>query len=112
MDPVGTTLQASLGALRLEGRLVFVGNAGGSQLTIDTWPALQANQSILGIFMGSQLEKPDAHLTISRMLELAARGQIKVIVDRMFPLAAAAEAHAYSEENDILGRVVIIPPQA
>jgi NADPH:quinone reductase len=111
VDPVGTTLQTSLGALRPEGRLVFIGNAGGSRLAIDPWPALQANQTLLGVFMGSQLEKPDVHLTISRMLELAVTGQIKVIVDRTYPLAAAAEAHAYSEENSILGRVVIIPPR-
>jgi NADPH2:quinone reductase len=108
VDPVGTTLQSSLAALRPEGRLVFVGNAGGSQLGIDLWPALQANQSLFGVFMGAQLEKPDVYLTVSRMLELAAVGNLKVIVDRAFPLAAAAEAHAYAESNSIFGRVVIV----
>lgn len=38
IDPVGATLQASLAALRPQGRLVFVGNAGGSKLDIDLWP--------------------------------------------------------------------------
>ncbi len=109
VDPVGTTLPSSLAALRPEGRLVFVGNAGGSQLSIDLWPALQANQSLFGVFMGTQLEKPDVHLTVSSMLELAATGGLKVIIDRTFPLAAAAEAHAYAESNSILGRVVIDP---
>lgn len=108
VDPVGTTLQSSLAALRPEGRLVFVGNAGGSQLDMDLWPALQANQSLFGVFMGAQLEKPDVYLTVSRMLELAAVGNLKVIVDRAFPLAAAAEAHAYAESNSIFGRVVIV----
>lgn len=109
VDPVGTTLQASLAALRPEGRLVFVGNAGGSQLGIDLWPALQANQSLFGVFMGTQFEKPDVYRTVSRMLELAAAGDLKVIVDRAFPLAAAAEAHAYAESRSILGRVVLVP---
>jgi NADPH2:quinone reductase len=108
VDPVGTTLQDSLAVLRPEGRLVFVGNAGGSQLSLDLWPALQANQSLFGVFMGTQLEKPDVYLTVSRMLELAATGDLKVIVDRRFPLAAAAEAHAYAEDNSILGRIVIV----
>ncbi|MGO4126596.1 zinc-binding alcohol dehydrogenase family protein [Inquilinus sp. YAF38] len=108
VDPVGITLQDSLAALRPEGRLVFVGNAGGSQLSIDLWPALQANQSLFGVFMGTQLEKPDVYLTVSRMLELAATGDLRVIVDRTFPLAAAAEAHAYAEGNSVLGRVVIV----
>ncbi|MDA5635987.1 MULTISPECIES: quinone oxidoreductase family protein [Rhizobium/Agrobacterium group] len=110
VDPVGaTTLQNSLAALRPEGRLVFVGNAGGSQLSIDLWPALQANQSLFGVFMGTQLEKPDVYDTVSGMLDRAAGGTLKVIVDRTFPLMAAAEAHAYAEGNSILGRVVIVP---
>lgn len=108
VDPVGATLQGSLAALRPEGRLVFVGNAGGSQLSIDLWPALQANQSLFGVFMGTQLEKPDVYLTVSRMLELSATGDLRVIVDRTFPLAAAAEAHAYADGNSVLGRVVIV----
>ena len=35
IDPVGTTLPVSLSALAPEGRLVFVGNAGGGSLTVD-----------------------------------------------------------------------------
>lgn len=109
VDPVGTTLQASLAALRPEGRLVFVGNAGGSRLTIDLWPALQANRSLFGVFMGTQFEKPDVYSTVSRMLEQAAIGHLEVIVDRTFPLSAAAEAHAYAQSNSILGRIVLAP---
>src|SRR5690606_20997527 len=37
IDPVGTMLPASLSALASEGRLVFVGNAGGGNLTVDLW---------------------------------------------------------------------------
>lgn len=52
IDPVGTTLPASLSALAPEGRLVFVGNAGGDSLTVDLWPAMQSNQTLMGVFMG------------------------------------------------------------
>ncbi len=109
VDPVGATLQDSLAVLRPEGRLVFVGNAGGAALNIDLWPALQANQSLYGVFMGTQFEKPDVYATVSQMLDWAVAGDIKVVVDRTFPLSAAAEAHAYAESNSILGRVVIVP---
>lgn len=108
VDAVGTTLQDSLAALRPEGRLVFVGNAGGSQISIDLWPALRGHQSLFGVSMGTQLDKPEVYRTVSRMLELAETGDLKVIVDRTFPLAAAAEAHAYAESHSILGRVVIV----
>ncbi|MGV1964080.1 quinone oxidoreductase family protein [Agrobacterium sp. 22-222-1] len=109
VDPVGATLQASLATLRPEGRLVFVGNAGGSDLHVDLWPALQANQSLLGVFMGTQFEKPEVYQTVSQMLEQAANGKLQVLVDRTFPLAAAGEAHSYAESSSTLGRVVLIP---
>jgi len=109
VDPVGATLGASLAMLRPEGRLVFVGNAGGSSLHLDLWPALQSNQSLFGVFMGSQFEKPDVYRTVSEMLQQAANGELDVIVDRSFPLAAAAEAHAYASGGARLGRVVLVP---
>ena len=40
----------------LEGRLVFVGNAGGNSLTVDLWPAMQSNQTLMGVFMGPLLQ--------------------------------------------------------
>lgn len=109
IDPVGTTLGASLAMLRPEGRLVFVGNAGGSSLDLDLWPALQNNQSLFGVFMGTQFDKPDVYRTVSEMLRQAASGELDVIVDRSFPLAAAAEAHAYASGGARLGRVVLLP---
>ena len=108
IDPVGTTLQDSLAMLRPEGNLVFVGNAGGPALQVDLWPALQGNQSLLGVFMGTQLEKPDVHQTVSRMLEQAAEGSLEVILDRVFTLADAAQAHAYAESTSTLGRVILV----
>lgn len=109
IDPVGSTLQSTLSILRPHGRLVFVGNAGGSSLDLDLWPALQANQTLFGVFMGTELEKPDVHASVTQMLERAAAGEIKVLVDRTFSLAAAAAAHAYAESNAVLGRVILRP---
>ncbi|WP_111414994.1 quinone oxidoreductase family protein [Billgrantia lactosivorans] len=109
VDPVGSTLAGSLAALRPEGRLVFVGNAGRASLDLDLWPALQANQTLLGVFMGSQLEKPEVHRTVDDMLRLAATGELEVPIDRRFSLCEVAAAHAYAEENSILGRVVLVP---
>lgn len=109
VDSVGSTLPDSLASLRSEGRLVFVGNAGRSSLELDLWPALQANQSLLGVFMGTQLEKPDIHQSVASMLEKAAAGTLEVLIDRTFSLADAAAAHAYAEGNPVLGRVVLLP---
>ena len=109
IDPVGSTLQQSLAVLRAEGRLVFVGNAGGPQLTVDLWPALQANQSLLGVFMGSQFTTPQVYPTVSQMLEQVAKGELSVVINRSFALAEAAAAHAYAQSSALLGRVVMVP---
>jgi NADPH:quinone reductase-like Zn-dependent oxidoreductase len=96
VDPVGATLQTSLAALRPEGRLVFVGNAGGSQLSIDLWPALQANQSLFGVFMGTQLEKPDVYRTVSRMLDKN-RKRFELFIRRLPPFLRFFTAGHFSD---------------
>ncbi|MFC7555251.1 zinc-binding dehydrogenase [Pseudoroseomonas wenyumeiae] len=102
VDPVGSTLRNSLASLQPEGRLVFVGNAGRAALDLDLWPALQANQSLMGVFMGTQFEKPEVYRAVAQLLERAARRELKVMIDRTFALADAALAHAYAEGSPIL----------
>jgi NADPH:quinone reductase-like Zn-dependent oxidoreductase len=109
IDPVGAALQASLAALATEGRLVFVGNAGGGNLSVDLWPALQANQTLYGVFMGPLLERPAVHATINAVFEAIAAGRIEVAIERTFPLAEAEAAHGFAENASPLGRVVLQP---
>ena len=109
IDPVGTTLQSSLAALAPEGRLIFVGNAGGGDLVVDLWPAMQANQTLSGVFMGPLFETPAVRSTVDDLLQAVADGRIRTIVDRIFPLAEAAAAHTYAETAKPLGRVVMRP---
>ncbi|HHA2173948.1 MULTISPECIES: quinone oxidoreductase family protein [Enterobacter] len=109
IDPVGTTLPASLSALAPEGRLVFVGNAGGGSLTADLWPAMQSNQTLMGVFMGPLFERPEVRASVDEMLQAVAAGRIRVVIDRIFPLADAAAAHEYAETAKPLGRIVMKP---
>ena len=110
VDPVGgSTLAGSLASLRPHGRLVFVGNAGGGELTLDLWPAMMANLSMTGVFMGTEFDKEPVYLSVAELLSQAARGEIEVIIDSSFPLAAAAQAHRYIQDSQVFGRVVLIP---
>lgn len=109
VDPVGSTLATSLAALRDEGVLVSVGNAGGAALTVDFWPAVQRNLTVIGVFMGTILSRPAVRQTIDMMLVDLAKGSLTVPIDRRFPLAEAEAAHRYTEDNKILGRIVLIP---
>lgn len=108
VDPVGSTLQDSLSALAPEGRLVFVGNAGGSGLEIDLWQPMQNNQTLHGVFMGPLFERPAVHQTIDELLKSVARKRFKVPIDRTFRLRDAALAHDHAETAKPLGRVVML----
>jgi len=109
IDPVGTTLPVSLSALAPEGRLVFVGNAGGDSLTVDLWPAMQSNQTLMGVFMGPLFTRHGVRTSVDEMLQAVAAGRVTVVIDRIFPLANAAAAHEFAETAKPLGRIVMKP---
>jgi NADPH:quinone reductase-like Zn-dependent oxidoreductase len=46
----------------------------------------------------------------SQVWPLLALGEVKVIVDRVFPFAEAAEAHRYLENGAHIGKVILKLP--
>jgi NADPH2:quinone reductase len=64
-----------------------------------------------GVFLGGAIlsEYARIHPMIGEMLELVARGELHVEIDRSFPLADAAAAHEYVESRTAFGRVIITP---
>jgi NADPH2:quinone reductase len=107
----GATLQGSIKALGYRGRCVTVGDAGrapAEQLDISTMRP--NNQTLSGYFLGAELLFfPRPHAMIARHLEDIARGELRVVIDRVFPLADAAAAHAYIESRQSFGRVLLAP---
>lgn len=109
IDPVGTTLPTSLRTMAHEGRLVFVGNAGGGSLSLDLWPAMQSNQTLHGVFMGSLLGRCHVRSTIDDLLIAIGKGDIRVMIEKTFPLSQARDAHDFAEKSKPLGRIIMIP---
>ncbi len=107
----GRTLQGSINALAYRGRCVTVGDAGrapAERLDISTMRG--NNQTLSGYFLGAELlMAPRAHAMIARHLEDVARGELRVVIDRTFPLSDAAGAHAYIESRQAFGRVLLVP---
>ncbi|MCS5968932.1 zinc-binding dehydrogenase [Klebsiella variicola subsp. variicola] len=66
IDPVGTTLPASLSALAPEGRLVFVGNAGGGVSLSTCGRQCSPNQTLMGVFMGPLFARPGVRASVGR----------------------------------------------
>ncbi len=69
------------------------------------------NQSFSGYFMGAELlvQHERVHGMIARHLDDIAKGELKVVIDRTFPLSDAAGAHAYIESRQAFGRVLLVP---
>jgi NADPH:quinone reductase len=107
----GATLQGSLAALAYRGRCVTVGDAGRAAAEpLDISNMRPNNRTLSGYFLGAELLLyPRAHAMIARHLADVAAGELRVIIDRSYPLADAAGAHAYIESRQAFGRVLLIP---
>ena len=110
VDPVGgSTLQGSILSLAYRGRVSMVGAAGREAMTVDVSSLMGGNRSLSGVFLGAEIGTDRVHDMIQRMVDEAATGMLKVVIDRTFNLAEAAQAHAYIERRKAVGRVLLIP---
>jgi NADPH2:quinone reductase len=107
----GTNLQASLNCLAYRGRCVSIGDAGRSGTTlIDTAVMRPNNLTLTGYFLGMELfMSPRARAMVAGIVDDLAAGNIRVLIDKRFPLSEAAAAHAYIESREAFGRVLLIP---
>jgi NADPH2:quinone reductase len=105
----GKVLQGSVQCLAYRGRCITVGSAGRDEQPLDVRALGMGNQSITGVFLGAEILNPRAHDIIQRHVDDVGAGRLRVVVDRTFPLADAAAAHAYIESRQAVGRVVLVP---
>ena len=109
VDSVGSTLTGSIRALAYRGRCTLVGQAGRDPQPFDAATLMQGNQTLTGVFFGAEIITDRVQAMVARHLDDIAAGQLRVVVDRTFPLADAAGAHAYLESRQAFGRVVLVP---
>ncbi|BAS26184.1 NAD(P)H-quinone oxidoreductase [Limnochorda pilosa] len=97
------------------GRLLLIGLMGGSQVELDLGRVLRGNLCIIGSTLRSQDPGYKANLTRRFWSDCREafehgelrRGELRPVVDRVFPLAQAAEAHRYMEANRNFGKIVL-----
>jgi NADPH2:quinone reductase len=105
----GSILLGSVQCLAYRGRCITVGNAGRDPRPLDVSLLAMGNQSLTGVFLGAEIVNDRARAMIGRLVDDVAAGRLRVAVDRTFPLAEAAAAHAYVESRQAVGRVVLTP---
>ncbi|QUD88599.1 quinone oxidoreductase family protein [Phenylobacterium montanum] len=110
VDPVGgSTLQGSILSLGYRGRVSMVGAAGREPMKVDVASLMGKNASISGVFLGAEIMTDRVHDNIQALIDDAAKGALKVRIDREFPLSEAAAAHRYIESRAAVGRVILVP---
>jgi NADPH:quinone reductase-like Zn-dependent oxidoreductase len=101
LEHVGTaTWDDSLASLAPSGRLVTCGATTGYDAKVDLRFLFSRQISLLGSYMGTKAE-------MHTVMKLVTAGRLKPVVDRIFPLAEAAAAHAYLESGQHFGKVVL-----
>ena len=107
----GQNLVDSVGVLGYRGTLVSVGVAARQGSSIEAQSLWAQNNALRGVYLGGAIlsEYTRIHPMIGELLERVASGELRVEIDRTFPLAEAAAAHEYVESRQAFGRVVMTP---
>lgn len=98
-----------LSAVAYRGRLSVVGLSSGEAPSIGFWDIVVKNMTVFGVLFGAEMGSPRGQEIVERHLAGAAAGRLRMPIEREFPLAEAAAAHRYIEENRPFGRVLLIP---
>src|SRR5262249_30291405 len=101
VDNVGAaTWDDSLRSLRRGGRLVICGATSGPQVGVDLRRLFWHHWSILGSTMGNAAE----YAEIVRRL---GQGELRPVMDRVFPLARVREAYERLQRGEQLGKIAV-----
>jgi NADPH:quinone reductase-like Zn-dependent oxidoreductase len=97
------TWDQSVFSLKPGGRLVTCGATTGFESKLNINYLFSRQLSILGSFMGFKSD-------LFAALELFKRGMLKPVIDTVFPLDRAADAHRRLENREQFGKVVLSVP--
>jgi putative PIG3 family NAD(P)H quinone oxidoreductase len=111
LDMVGGSYTArNIECLAPRGRLVQIAAQQGAEATVNLAKIMQKRLTITGSTMRPRpvAEKGGiADELRARVWPLLESGRVKVLVDRVFPLAEAADAHRYLESGEHIGKVIL-----
>lgn len=112
LDMVGAPyLEGNLQALNPGGRLVYIAAQGGHRLQLPLATVMRKQLVITGSLLRPRSADEKAQLAAGVEREVwpwLASGRMRAVVERTFPLAQAAQAHAWLESGQHVGKVVLV----
>jgi NADPH2:quinone reductase len=111
LDPVGAPyFERDMRILALRGRLVIIATMGGTAATLALPVLMHKRLRIFGSMLRTRSieEKAAATRAFERdVLPKLAAGELKVVIDKTFPLEQANAAYDYMEANQNFGKIVL-----
>ncbi|MFN8625082.1 MAG: NAD(P)H-quinone oxidoreductase [Candidatus Binatia bacterium] len=106
----GKYLASNLQALAVDGRLVIIGLMGGAKAEIDLAALLLRRLRVIGSTLRSRSAADKAAIVASFLARFGTAldaGRLRPVIDRVLPLAEAAEAHRVLKSSVHFGKVVL-----
>ncbi|MFT6580380.1 MAG: putative PIG3 family NAD(P)H quinone oxidoreductase [Alphaproteobacteria bacterium] len=106
----GRYLQQDINSLAMDGRVVIIGFLGGSKAEIDFTRVMVRRQTITGSTLRPQSDAVKTKIADALLQEvwpLLENGTVKPVIHKVFPLAAAADAHTLMESSQHMGKIML-----
>ncbi|MDB5447929.1 MAG: NAD(P)H-quinone oxidoreductase [Phenylobacterium sp.] len=106
----GDYFKKELDALKTGGRIVFIAALGGGEVMLPVFRLMQKRATVIGSTLRPRDADEKARLAaeVERVVwPWIEQGKVRPPVDKTFPLAEAAEAHAHLEAGAHVGKVVL-----
>tara|TARA_B100001094_G_C18168902_1_gene793896 strand:- start:1037 stop:2038 length:1002 start_codon:yes stop_codon:yes gene_type:complete len=108
----GHYIQKNIKCLRPDGTLLFIGFLDRSKAEVDFMSVMLKRITITGSTLRSRpldIKTQLRNEVVSKVWDKVEAGFVKPIVNKIFPLEMAAEAHKLMEENEQIGKILLVP---
>ena len=107
----GSYVPRNLQVLATQGRLVMIATQGGAKGEIDVLRIMQQRLVITGSTLRPrpvEFKRAIRDQLLAKVWPLIAAGRIRPIVDSVFALAEAPQAHARMESSEHIGKIILV----
>tara|TARA_R100000005_G_scaffold95995_1_gene79980 strand:- start:703 stop:1701 length:999 start_codon:yes stop_codon:yes gene_type:complete len=106
----GDYIQRNISALAVEGRLVYIAFLGGPKATVNFSAMMLKRLTITGSTLRPQSVQAKAEIgerLKAKVWPLLSAGTVKPVIDSVFPLEKAADAHRRIDDSGHIGKIVL-----
>lgn len=111
LDTIGASYwEKNLACLKTKGRLILVGMLGGSKVEANLGLILRKRIKVMGTVLRARPIEEKIRLTQNfknHVLPLFEIGKIKPVIDSVFKLEDAVQAHTHMEDNKNFGKIIL-----